>query len=161
METINIICVDDQRTVLSALATDLEVFEDYFNIECCESAAEALDLMDSLDQKGEFLALIISDHVMPEMTGVDFLIKVNNDLRFKATKKMLLTGLATHQDTIVAINSAQIDHFLEKPYQPENLINMVKSLTTTFILEKGFDYKPFAAILDQTVLLAKMRLAGD
>jgi two-component system chemotaxis response regulator CheY len=161
METINIICVDDQRTVLSALATDMEVFENYFNIECCESAAEALDLMESLDEKGEFLALIISDHVMPEMTGVDFLIKVNNDLRFKATKKMLLTGLATHQETIVAINSAQIDHFLEKPYEPKVLIDMVKNLTTAFILDKGLDYKPFTPILDQMVLLSKMRSAGD
>ena len=41
MEIINIICVDDQREVLSAVLQDLSPLADYFNIEDCESAIEA------------------------------------------------------------------------------------------------------------------------
>lgn len=157
METINILCVDDQRTVLSAICTDLEYFEAYFNVEACESAQEALALIEELDQRGEQIALIISDHVMPGKTGVEFLIEINDDPRFSHVRKILLTGLATHQDTIVAINKANIDRFIEKPYNPEVLIGTVKSLLTEYLLEIGLDYTKYAAVLDQELLLSHMR----
>ncbi|MEQ8713029.1 MAG: response regulator [Cyclobacteriaceae bacterium] len=157
MEKINIICVDDQRTVLSSLMTDLESFEQYYTIEECESADEAWELLDEMDSKGELIGLIISDHVMPGKTGVDFLIEVNDDGRFDGTKKMLLTGLATHQDTITAINKANIDQYLEKPYKPEALHDAVKKLTTAFLFEQGIPYQDFTEVLDQQTLLDKMR----
>lgn len=53
MEKLNIICVDDQREVLSAVLQDLEPLSRWINIEDCESADEALDLMDDLDAQGE------------------------------------------------------------------------------------------------------------
>lgn len=66
MEKINIICVDDQREVLDAVLKDLASLSKVFHIEDCESADEALALMDDLDAEGEHIALVISDHVMPE-----------------------------------------------------------------------------------------------
>lgn len=64
MEKLNIICVDDQREVLSAVLQDLEPLSRWINIEDCESADEALELMDDLDAQGEWVAVVISDHVM-------------------------------------------------------------------------------------------------
>ncbi len=157
MENINIICVDDQRTVLSTLTSELKPFESYYQIEACESADEALALMDELDQDGEKIALIISDHVMPGKTGVEFLTEVHHDGRFPNTRKILLTGLATHKDTIEAINQAQIDQYLEKPYDKDELIQSVKKWTTQFILKEGIDYKDFTAVLDSETLLKGMR----
>ncbi len=52
MEKLNIICVDDHREVLSAVLLDLEPLSRWINIEDCESADEALDLMDDLDAQG-------------------------------------------------------------------------------------------------------------
>lgn len=52
MEKLNIICVDDQREVLSAVLQDLEPLSRWINIEDCESADEALELMDDLDAQG-------------------------------------------------------------------------------------------------------------
>lgn len=157
MENINILCVDDQRTVLTALTTDLEIFEEHYNIEACESAQEAWKLMEKIDTEGGMVALVISDHVMPGKTGVEFLTEINKDGRFRNTKKLLLTGLATQQDTIVAINKAQIDRFFEKPYAAEELISVVKKLMTAFLLEAGIDYQSYTAVLDQEVLLDNMR----
>jgi two-component system chemotaxis response regulator CheY len=87
MDKLNIIYVDDQREVLSTLSKDLEVFEKYFSVEECESADEALELVNELDASGGLIALIISDHIMPGKSGVDFLIEINNDGRFGQTKK--------------------------------------------------------------------------
>ncbi len=108
MEKLTIVYVDDQREVLSTLSTDLEIFSEYVNLEECESAIEALEIIEEIDDEGDMLAIVISDHIMPEMSGVEFLSKVHQDTRFPLTKKILLTGQATHEDTINAINNAKI-----------------------------------------------------
>lgn len=157
MEKLNIICVDDQREVLSAVLQDLEPLATWLNIEDCESAYEVLDLMDDLDAQGEHIALIISDHVMPGKTGVDLLTEVAEDSRFKGTKKVLLTGLATHTDTINAINAAGIDRYFEKPWNAKTLVECVRSLVTEYVFERGMDYTEWHDHLDQKIVLARLR----
>ncbi len=156
MEKLNIICVDDQREVLSAVLQDLERLNIWLNIEDCESAIEALDLMDELDANGEFVALVISDHVMPEKTGVELLTEISADSRFLYTKKVLLTGQATHSDTINAINSAGINRYFEKPWGTSELVECVRTLVTEFIFDKGLDYSEWQNHLDQTVVLNRL-----
>jgi len=152
MNKINIICVDDEREVLDSVTRDLDYFSEFFNIEECESATECLELLEELDLQDESIAVIISDHVMPGMSGVDLLTEVECDPRFIGTKKLLLTGLATQADTIRAINQAKLDYFLEKVWDPQELLQMVKELITEFIIEQGIDYKKYIKKLDtQTI----------
>ena len=158
MQKPNIVCVDDQREVLATLKKDLEDFTKFFKIEYCESAEEAFDLIEEIDANGEYLALLICDHIMPVSNGIDFLIEVDKDIRFIKTRKLLLTGLATHQDTIVAINNANIDYYVEKPWESENLRNAVKYLITKYILNTGIEYKLYLPILDQELLYKELRL---
>jgi two-component system chemotaxis response regulator CheY len=157
MEKLNVICVDDQREVLSAVLQDLETLQEWLNIEDCESADEVLELMDELDAQGEYIAVIVSDHVMPGMTGVELLTEVSKDSRFKMTKKVLLTGQATHHDTITAINTAGVRRYFEKPWKGSELTDCVRSLVTEYIFDMGFDYQPFHQHLDQTVVLERLR----
>lgn len=157
MEKLTIICVDDQRTVLNTLMQDLRDFEAYCQIEACESAQEAAEVIEDLDQEGDWVAVIISDQVMPGKSGVEWLTEVQKDSRFQGTRKVLLTGLATHQDTIEAINRARIDQYLEKPWQVEELQAVVRKLLTRFILEKGLDYQQYTPVLDQEVLFESLR----
>lgn len=152
MEKINIICVDDEREVLDSVVRDLGYFSELFNIEECESASECLALLDELDANQEYVALLISDHVMPDKSGVQLLSEVEIDYRFLGTKKLLLTGLATQADTIKAINDAQIDNFLEKVWDPKELLQMVKELLTEYIVERGIDYQDYIEKLDATTL---------
>jgi len=152
MEKINIICVDDEREVLDSVVRDLDYFSDYFNIEECESANECLQLLEEFDENQEYVALLISDHVMPEKTGVELLIEVELDNRFLGTKKLLLTGLATQADTIKAINNAKIDNFLEKVWNPEELLQTCKELVTEYIVERGIEYESFMDVLDASTL---------
>lgn len=152
MEKINIICVDDEREVLESVSRDLDYFSDMFNIEECESASECLALLEELDAQQEYVALIISDHIMPEKSGVELLTEVAMDNRFLGTKKLLLTGLATQADTIQAINNAKLDNFLEKVWDPKELLQMVKELITEYIVEKGIDYEEYIEKLDAPTL---------
>ncbi|MCR9931073.1 response regulator [Vibrio antiquarius] len=157
MEKLNVICVDDQREVLSAVLQDLEPLHQWLNFEDCESAGEVLELMDELDAEGEMIALIISDHVMPGKTGVELLTEVSQDSRFVRTRKVLLTGQATHTDTINAINSAGIDRYFEKPWQASQLIECVRNLVTQYIFDMGLDYTQYHEHLDQSVVFERLR----
>ena len=157
MEKLNLICVDDQREVLSAVLQDLERLSNWLNIEDCESADEALELMDDFDADGEFVAVVISDHVMPGKTGVELLTEISKDDRFSQTKKILLTGQATHQDTITAINLARVESYFEKPWNADVLCERVRTLVTEFIFDKGLDYTDYQNELDQSVVLQRLR----
>lgn len=156
MDKLNIIYVDDQREVLSTISKDLQLFEKYVTLEECESASEAIEVLNNIESEGDHAAVIISDHIMPEKNGVEFLIDIKNNKRFPLTKKMLLTGQATHHDTIEAINSAHIDNYIEKPWEAEQLVNVVKTLLTKYVLESGIDYQPYLTILDQQTLLENL-----
>lgn len=156
MEKLYILCVDDQQEVLNALVEDLSFFESSFNIEACDTGEEVLSLMNEIDANGDFVSLIISDQVMPNMTGVELLSAIHQDKRFQGTQKLLLTGLATQEDTIQAINEANINLYVPKPWKKDHLVEKVMTLVTTYILEKGIDYEPLMSMLDQEVLLRKL-----
>lgn len=157
MSQLYIICVDDQREVLTTVSRDLQSINQLVTIEECESADETLELIDEIDSNGGHLAVIISDHVMPGKNGVELLKEIHEDARFVHTKKILLTGLATHQDTITAINQAGIDRYLEKPWNGVELLQNVQSLLTEFILTTGLNYEKYIDVLDQTTLLNNLK----
>ena len=152
MEKINIICVDDEREVLNAISHDLQCFSPLFHIEECESAEECLELMEELDAEQQYVALIISDHVMPGKSGVELLSEIEHDERFLGTKKLLLTGLATQADTIRAINNSKLDNFFEKVWDVKELVQTVRELLTVFIVEKGINYEAYIESLDAPTL---------
>ena len=157
MERLYLICVDDQREVLSAVVRDLDKLAHWINIEECESAAEAISLIDDLDAEGKQIALVVSDHIMPGKNGVDFLAELAADPRFYQMKKILLTGQASHKDTIDAVNRARIQHYLEKPWQPEPLLAICRKLLTEYLFDTGMDVTPYIEFADQAVLLERMR----
>jgi len=153
----NIILVDDQRDVLTAVRKDLAPLEEYFTLVECESAQESKEVLEEFDAQGEMTALIVCDHIMAHQNGVDFLIELHRDSRFKNTKKILLTGLATHKDTISAINQAKIDGYIEKPWERQEFLHAVKVLLTLFLIHCGDDYQPFLPIMDQETLYQEIK----
>ncbi len=156
METINIICVDDQPEVLDSVMRDLRPLAPHVRLEDATSVEECKALVNQIDADGDHVALIISDQVMPEATGVDLLRAITADRRFRKTRKVLLTGQASHADTIEAINEGHIDNYIEKPWQPEKLLAVVKRLLTLYVLDAGLETAPLMPVLDQPTLLSKL-----
>ena len=156
MDIIHIICVDDQQEVLDSVTRDLRPLSSHIRIEEACSAADCLSLIEEIDQDGGKIALIISDQVMPGESGVDLLRRVNDDRRFPHTRKVLLTGQATHSDTIRAVNEGHIDNYIEKPWLAEKLVETIKRLLTLYVMEDGLDYQQLMPVLDSTTLLKKL-----
>ncbi|MEP0548479.1 MAG: FAD-dependent oxidoreductase [Rhodothermales bacterium] len=112
-----ILVVDDDPDVLRAIARDLRrrYGQDY-RILRASSAAEALTALDELHERGDPVALLLSDQRMPRMNGVEFLREAMQ--RFPRSKRALLTAYADTQAAIDAINQSQVDYYLLKPWDP-------------------------------------------
>lgn len=160
MNKLNLLCIDDQREILAALEKDLEDLASHCRLEFCESAAEAAEVLDDFHGKGYQPALVICDHVMPGRNGVEFLAELHRDPRFPNTRKLLLTGLATHQDTIAAINQAHIDFYIEKPWNRDPLQAAARKLLTSFVLDSGLKYEEYLPVLDRETLYLELRKSG-
>ncbi len=119
-EEIKILCVDDERNVLKALRR-LFMEEDSYEILVAESGAEGLQILESEQN----VRLVISDYLMPEMNGVEFLRRVNE--KWPETIRIVLSGYADTAAVVEAINLGQIYKFVPKPWNDEELLSTVTS----------------------------------
>jgi len=112
-----LLTVDDDRAVSRAVARDLRRhYGDRYRVVRAESGADALAVLRELTARGEVTALLLADHRMPGMTGVEFLEQAM-DLTPSA-KRVLLTAYADTDAAIRAINDVDLDHYLLKPWDP-------------------------------------------
>jgi thioredoxin reductase (NADPH) len=112
-----IFSIDDDPQVLRAISRDLRShFRQTYRILSTTSVKEALESLLDLKNKGESIALFISDQRMPEMEGVDFLQKAREF--FPSARRVLLTAYSDTDAAIKAINSVQLDYYLMKPWDP-------------------------------------------
>ncbi len=112
-----IIAVDDDAQVLSAIRGDIRSrYRNDYRIMATTSANEALEAIKELKNKGEEVALFLSDQRMPEMLGVDFLEKAL--AVYPQAKRVLLTAYSDTDAAIKAINEVQLDYYLLKPWNP-------------------------------------------
>ena len=158
--TLAILCVDDQREVLAALAKDLAPLAAHCDVVEAESADEAEQLITELEDAAVPLALIISDQVMPGTSGVELLTRLERSDRHPHLRKILLTGQATHGDTIAAINEARVDGYIAKPWDVDGLLQDVRRQLTGFVLDAGLDHREYREVLDQELLLEHLRRHG-
>ncbi|PJJ83218.1 FAD-dependent oxidoreductase [Mucilaginibacter auburnensis] len=124
-----IFCIDDDAQVLRAITRDLKSrYRDRYRILSTTSVQEALTSLHDLNNKGENIALFISDQRMPEMAGVDFLCKALD--YFPEAKRVLLTAYADKDAAIQAINEVKLNYYLIKPWDPpeEKLFPVIDDL---------------------------------
>ena len=128
-----ILCVDDEEGVLHALRQQLHSrFGHECDIATASSGADALELFDELERDGERVAVVIADQIMPGMKGVDLLEVV--DRRSPTTTKILLTGQAGLDAVVSAINRANLNHYLSKPWDEASLRLAVENLLRQYRL---------------------------
>ncbi|BDP43691.1 fused response regulator/thioredoxin-disulfide reductase (plasmid) [Deinococcus aetherius] len=112
-----ILTADDDPQVLRAVERDLRAhYGREYRILRAASGPEAMGALRELAERGTPVALIVSDHRMPEMDGVEFLGQTVT--LFPDTKRVLLTAYADTDAAIRAINVAGVDRYLLKPWDP-------------------------------------------
>jgi len=109
--------VDDEPSILSSLK---RLFRPHgYPIFTAESGAAGLEIL-----RKEAIDLVISDMRMPEMDGAHFLEQVR--LAWPETLRILLTGYADMESTIAAINRGQIYRYINKPWDDNEIVLIVR-----------------------------------
>ena len=114
-----IVVVDDERIVTSAFKTLLKV-EGFSDAHFFNSPKDALNFL-----KDNQPDLVISDFLMPEMNGLEFLQEVKK--LYPEVSKILLTGYADKENAIKAINEIGLYRYIEKPWNNDDLIINIKN----------------------------------
>lgn len=115
----NIVIVDDEPLVTSNLKMLLKL-ENYPAPNTFNSPTEALEYI-----RNNKIDMVISDFLMPEMNGIEFLKEVKTDS--PRSTLILLTGYADKENAIKAINEVGLYRYLEKPWDNEDLLLCIKN----------------------------------
>ena len=114
-----IVIVDDEELVLTSLSSFLSLETEYI-VTTFTSAEEALKHLQNSD-----VDLVMSDFLMPEMDGISFLAEVR---KLKPEiPRIILTGYADKENAIKAINEAGLFHYLEKPWDNDNMLIVLRN----------------------------------
>ena len=112
-----VLLVDDDSSVTDGLRRQLR--REPYEIVSATSGAQALQLL-----RREAIDVVISDERMPGMSGSELLAAVFRE--FPQTVRMVLTGHASLQATLRAINEGQISRFFIKPCDPAELATAIR-----------------------------------
>jgi thioredoxin reductase (NADPH) len=112
-----LLAVDDDGPVLSAVERDLRAhYGERYQVYTASSGEQALDLLRRLRLREDPVALLLVDQRMPGMTGVELLSAARR--LYPDARRVLLTAYADTDAAIKAINDADVQHYLLKPWDP-------------------------------------------
>jgi DNA-binding NtrC family response regulator len=112
-----VLIVDDDANLLESIRRTLR--REPYSVTTCQSGEEALSLLKTLN-----VDVIVSDREMPGMSGLDLLRLVRD--RYPAVTRFMLTGKATLDSVVDALNNGGISRLLLKPCDPLDLIMSIR-----------------------------------
>lgn len=120
-----VLFVDDEPLVLAAFRRDLRK---HFEIETAKNGETGLR---TITASGPY-AVVVSDFNMPGMDGTRFLFNVKQIA--PETVRIMLTGYASLETAIRAVNEGNIFRLLTKPCPPDLLVNAVAAAVDQYRL---------------------------
>ncbi len=115
---IKILAVEDSKTQALHLKHDLQ--KSGYEVTLAFNAAQALETL-----RSESFDIVISDVIMPGMSGFELCKIIKADPRLKKTAIILLTALQEPEDIVKGLGSGA-DNFIIKPYDLDILQNRIE-----------------------------------
>ncbi len=120
-EVEKILLVDDEPGIRESVQAYLDCNDDW-QVEVASNAKEGWEKIQQ-----EIPDLIISDIMMPEVDGLQFLAQLKEDSRYQNIPVVFLTAKGMTGDRIEGY-TAGCDAYLPKPFDPEELEAIVRNL---------------------------------
>ncbi len=114
-----ILYVDDDKLLTSTFSTLMKV-EGFEDVVIFNEPTKALEYLESNSAD-----LIISDFLMPDMNGLEFLTEAKK--LYPETSMILLTAYADKENAIKTINEIGVYKYIEKPWDNDDLIMNIKN----------------------------------
>lgn len=159
-QKIYILVVEDEPDVLDSIVRDISSFEAFFPIEMADAAEEAREVIQEILDSDQQIGLILCDHVLPGDNGVELLVEMQKSEATARTRKVLITGQAGLQETVRAVNEADLKHYISKPWQKEELVEIVRELLTDYVLQNDNNPLRFMSILNSERIAEFIRKGG-
>ncbi|MDY6802372.1 MAG: response regulator transcription factor [Cyanobacteriota bacterium] len=150
-----VLLVDDEPGLREAVQAYLE--DSNFTVDAASNAKDGWEMLQQ-----NFPDLVISDVMMPEVDGYQFLKQVREDPRFKTMPVVFLTAKGMTTDRIQGYQ-AGCDAYLPKPFDPEELVAIVENLLDRKAASKvtlGDGETPDLAALASQIAEIKAMLQG-
>ncbi len=147
---LSVLYVDDEINNLQSFKA---AFRRDFLIYTAASAKEGMKILNEVP-----IQIIITDQRMPEMSGVEFLEQIIPI--YPDPIRILLTGYSDIQAVIDAINKGQVYHYITKPWDEEQLRNIIKKSLEVYAL-RGENKELVKSLLranEQLELLLRQKL---
>lgn len=122
----SLLIVDDEPNVIASLKRAL--MDEPYEIYSANSGTEGLDIL-----KKNRIKVIMSDEKMPVMSGAEFLSTVRE--QFPETIRIMLTGHASLEAAMKAVNSGEIYRFFSKPWNEIDIRLAIRSALEKYNLE--------------------------
>jgi DNA-binding NarL/FixJ family response regulator len=116
----HILLVDDEPGLREAVQAYLE--DSGFAVQVASNARDAWQLLEQTTPD-----LVISDIMMPQVSGYEFLKQMREDVRFLNLPVVFLTAKGMTKDRIEGYNSG-CDAYLSKPFDPDELVAIAENL---------------------------------
>lgn len=121
-----ILLVDDEENVLASL--DRALFEEPYEVYSATSGERALEIM-----QAHCFKVVISDERMIGMQGSEYLLLVKE--RYPDAVRILLTGHATLDAAVRAVNQGEIYRFFTKPWDDTEVRLAIRLAVERYDLE--------------------------
>ncbi|MCT7951047.1 response regulator transcription factor [Ancylothrix sp. C2] len=118
--TAKLVLVDDEPGLREAVQAYLE--DSGFTVHVASNAKQGLELVDQKQPD-----LVITDVMMPQVDGYQFLKLLREDPRYKALPVVFLTARGMTSDRIQGYQ-AGCDAYISKPFDPDELVAIVGNL---------------------------------
>jgi DNA-binding NtrC family response regulator len=116
MKSIDVVILDDELYILNALKRFFR--KEAFGIYYATSHKEALKILEVEDVK-----VVISDHKMPDILGLDFLKIVQE--KWPNIVRLIFTGYSNLQRVQDALQQGQVYKVIDKPWKDQEFRALV------------------------------------
>lgn len=124
----NLLCIDDELGILKSLVRLLR--NESFNVITAGSGSEALTLLAANE-----IQVVLVDQHMPDIDGLNLLKKIK--AQCPSVVAVVLSGLVDLEHILVAINRGEVERFLAKPWNDEELKTVLRQCFHYFDLAQA------------------------
>lgn len=149
-----LLCIDDDPQINSALARDLR---DLFDVYCVPDFDEAKKIM------SENFSIVICDFHLDDTNGAVVLDWIRK--KFPSSMRILLTGMASNDELEQLISEGIIHKFIFKPWETDTLrLNMLEALSIRKLLSERDRFKelsitdPITGLTNHRFFQEKLRI---
>lgn len=129
-----IVCIDDEKIILDSLDMELEQSLPEVDFELLQNQGESEELVRSVLEAGNEIAVIVCDYIMPGRRGDEVLASLHR--LAPNARTVMLTGQSSLEGITNAINQANLYRYIAKPWNRDDLILTLKGAYESYVQDE-------------------------